>query len=103
MAVAVLVMIFHAENRARESEDFAESHKHGVVYFAGWRHDESGNEQSTAYGDKDYCRNEGYRGLMSRKFCHNVLVMWWIMRIFASVSETILKMTRTPLPQVKPC
>lgn len=53
MGVAVLIVIFHTEHRARESEDFTESHKHGVVDFAGWRHTETCDEQTAADSDKE--------------------------------------------------
>ncbi len=67
----VFIMVVDAEQRPCESQDLAESDKHGVVYFAGRRQYETCNQETAAYQNQQYCRQELQRGLMFLKIHHN--------------------------------
>ncbi len=73
LMVFVFIVIINAEQRPCESQDLAESDKHGVVYLAGWRQYETGNQEAAAYKNQQYCRQELQRGLMFLKIHHNAV------------------------------
>ena len=54
MVVAILIMILHAKDRARESQNLAKGDKDRIMDFAGRRHDKTCDEQATANDYKEY-------------------------------------------------
>ena len=51
-------MVVDAEKRPRESQYLAEGDEHGVMNFAGRRHDEAGDQQAAANDDQQNCGKE---------------------------------------------
>lgn len=81
--VSILIVILHAKDRARESQNLAKGDKYGIMDFAGRRHDKTCNEQATADDYKEYGCKQLKSWFVFANFHCKKLCMWGFMIKFA--------------------